>query len=66
MKPTVDEMRQAMRDLTKAFQMSGVNDDGHFVSYEHYGTSRVIPVAVMALIKIRHSNESALRADGDE
>ena len=65
MKPTVEEMRIAMRDLQKALGMSGVDDNGKFVCYEYKGTSRVIPVAVMALVKIRHPNETALREDGD-
>ena len=65
MKPSVEEMRLALRDLKIALEMSFIEDDGHFVSYETNGTSRVIPVAVMALVKIRNPNESALREDGD-
>lgn len=66
MKPTVNEMRLAMRDLRMALELSGIDDDGKFTCYEYNGTARVIPVAVAALIEIRHPNETALRAADDD
>lgn len=65
MKPTIDEMRIAMRDLKTALEMSGIDDAGKFICYEFNGTARVIPIAVMSLVKIRNPNESASREDGD-
>lgn len=64
MKPTIDEMRIAMRDLEAAIKLSGIDDAGKFTCYECNGTARVIPVAVMALVNIRNPNESTLREDG--
>ena len=65
MKPTIDEMRIAMRDLKTALELSGIDDAGKFCCYEYNGTAKVIPIAVMALVNIRNPNESALREDGD-
>lgn len=53
MKPSVDEMRIAMRDLKNALELSGIDDAGKFICYEYNGTAKVIPIAVAALLQIR-------------
>ena len=51
--PTVTELQMAKHDLERALQFSFVDNNGKITSYEYNGTSKVIPLAIMALVYAR-------------